>query len=73
VLQCNTFSVQRKRESGATKPFRRGHPYPEGGHGGHKFSQFFFTKRDLASSYHQLRVLALDRWKTSFRLQLGQF
>ena len=33
----------------------------------------FFTKLDLASSYHQLRVLAADRWKTSFRSQLGQF
>jgi hypothetical protein len=28
---------------------------------------------DLASSYHQLLVLACDRWKTSFRSQLGQF
>ncbi len=33
----------------------------------------FFTKLALASSYHQLRVRATDRWKTSFRLQLGQF
>ena len=33
----------------------------------------FFTKLDLASSYHQLRVRACDRWKTSFRSQLGQF
>ena len=33
----------------------------------------FFTKLDLASSYHQLRVRAVDRWKTSFRSQLGQF
>jgi hypothetical protein len=32
-----------------------------------------FTKLDLASSYHQLRVWFSDRWKTSFRSQLGQF
>ena len=33
----------------------------------------FLTKLDLASSYHQLRLLSSDRWKTSFRSQLGQF
>ena len=33
----------------------------------------FFTKLDLASSYHQLRVRAADRWQTSLRSQLGQF
>ena len=33
----------------------------------------FFTKLDFASSYHQLRFRAADRWKTSFRSQLGQF
>ncbi len=38
-------------------------------HGGSRFS----TELDLASSYHQLRVRASDRRKTSFRQQLGQF
>ncbi len=33
----------------------------------------FFTKLDLASSYHQLQIRASDLWKTSFLLQLGQF
>ncbi len=33
----------------------------------------FFTKLDLASSFHQLQVRSTDRWKTSFRSQLGQF
>jgi hypothetical protein len=33
----------------------------------------FFTKLDLASSYHQLRVRASDRWKTSLLSQLGLF
>ena len=31
----------------------------------------FFTKLDLAGSFHQLRVRAADRWKTSFQSQLG--
>ncbi len=34
---------------------------------------FKLTKLNLASSYHKLRVLASNRWKTSFRSQLGQF
>ena len=33
----------------------------------------FFIKLDLASSYHQQRVWAADRWKTNFRSQLGHF
>ena len=33
----------------------------------------FFTKFDLAGRFHQLRVRAADRRKTSFRSQLGQF
>jgi hypothetical protein len=33
----------------------------------------FFTELDLASRYCQLLVRALDRWKTSFWFQLGQF
>ena len=33
----------------------------------------FFTKLDLLQRYHQLRVRESDRWKMSFRLQLGQF
>ncbi len=32
----------------------------------------FFTKLDLVSSCHQLRVRASYRWKTSFRSRLGQ-
>ena len=31
----------------------------------------FFTKLDLASSYHQLCVRAADRWKTSFAADAG--
>jgi hypothetical protein len=33
----------------------------------------FFTKLDLASSYHKLQRRALGLWNTSFLLQLGQF
>ena len=33
----------------------------------------FFSKINLASAYHQIRLRESDRWKTSFRLQLGQF
>ncbi len=33
----------------------------------------FFTKLNHVSSYHQLLVLASDRWRTSYRVQLGQF
>jgi hypothetical protein len=32
-----------------------------------------FTKLVLASSYHRVLVRASDRWRTSFRSQLGQF
>jgi hypothetical protein len=32
-----------------------------------------FTKLDLASNYHQLRVQSANQWKTSFQSQLGQF
>ncbi len=42
-------------------------------HDGTRGSCRFFTKLDLANSYHQLRVRACDRWKTSFCSQLGQF
>ena len=33
----------------------------------------FFSKIDLASAYHQIRLLESDWWKTSFLSQLGQF
>ena len=33
----------------------------------------YFTKLDLASSYHQLWARPSDRWKKCFRSQLGQF
>ena len=33
----------------------------------------FFTKIDLERAYNQLLVRERDRWKTSFRCQLGQF
>jgi hypothetical protein len=39
----------------------------------HCWGSSFFTKLDLASTYHQLRARASEEWKTSCRSQLGQF